>query len=356
MPKTKPPSQSAFVSPRVLIGLLLCLGGVTMALFAFRSASAQGPSQGTPLSGIYRGLSPVVHFDISPPLRDITPISPGPGQLRENEDQDIVPRNSYFGLEPDPVVQSKAGDGMEIPGPIVSFDGPSNDSGVAPPDPNGEVGPNHVVVMCNLSFAIYNKTGTLLFGPALNNTLWSGFGGPCQTQNAGDPVVLYDQLADRWLLSQFTAGSAPFYNCVAISQTSNPTGSYYRYAILTGTTGGNFPDYPKYGIWPDAYYISTREFLGGSGGAFQGVGAYALNRAQMIAGNPTPQVISFLMAPSPSYNVGDGLLPADLDGTTLPPAGSPEYYVGSMDNNGPYGAPQDALTLYKFHVDFAVPC
>src|SRR5438477_10701308 len=355
MPKIESRSQSAFFSPRALIGLLLCLGVVTLALFAFRSASAQSSSQATPVSGIYRGLSPVVHFDISPPLRDITPIPPGPGQLRENEDQDIVPRNSYFGLEPDPVVQSKAGDGMEIPGPIVSFDGPSNDSGVAPPDPNGEVGPNHVVVMCNLSFQIFNKTGTSLFGPAANNTLWAGFPGACSTSNSGDPVVLYDQLADRWLLSQFTAGSAPFLNCVAISQTSDPTGAYFRYAFQTGTTGANFPDYPKYGIWPDAYYISTREFLG-TGGAFQGVGAYALNRAQMLAGTPNPQVISFLMPPGAMpYNVGDGLLPADIDGTTLPPAGSPEYYLGSMDNNGQYGAPQDALTLYKFHVDFAVP-
>src|SRR5204862_7117733 len=103
-----------------------------------------------------------------------------------------------------------------------------------------------------------------------------------------------------------------------------------------------------------AYYISTREVLG-SGGPFQGVGAYALNRAQMIAGNPSPQVVSFLMPPSPAYNVGDGLLPADLDGTTPPPVGSPEYYLGSMDNNGPYGAPQDALNLYKFHVDFVTP-
>src|SRR5439155_2240582 len=164
--KTKSRSQSAFFSPRTLIGALLCLGGVALAFYTFRSASAQGPSQATPVSGIYRGLSPVVHFDISPPLRDIKPIPPGPGQLRENEDQDIVPRNFYFGLEPDPVVQSKAGEGMEIPGPIVSFDGPSNGSGVSPPDPNGEVGPNHVVVMCNLRFAIYNKTGTLLFGSA----------------------------------------------------------------------------------------------------------------------------------------------------------------------------------------------
>src|SRR6266849_2136967 len=117
MSKTKPPSPSAFISRRAVIGLLLCLGGVTLALFAFRSASAQSSSQPTPVRGIYRGLSPVVHFDISPPLRDIKPIPPGPGQLRENEDQDIVPRNFYFGFEPDPVVQSKAGTGWRFLGP-----------------------------------------------------------------------------------------------------------------------------------------------------------------------------------------------------------------------------------------------
>lgn len=355
MPNRKS-SQTGFASLRTLFALLLFFGGVMLASLAFRNASAQGGSPPeAPGTAIYRGLSAVVHFDVSPPLRDITPIPPGPGQLRENEDQDIVPRNSYFGLEPDPVVQSKTGNGLEIPQPIISFDGPSNSSGVSPPDSNGEVGPNHVVVMCNLSFQIYNKSGTSVFGPAANNTLWSGFGGPCQTQNAGDPVVLYDQLATRWLLSQFTSGSAPFYNCVAISQTPDPTGAYFRYAIITGPTGANFPDYPKYGVWPDAYYLSTREFLG-SAGPFQGVGAYALNRAQMLAGNPSPQVISFLVPPSGSgSNVGDGLLPADVDGTTPPPVGSPEYFMGSMDNNGQYGAPQDALNLYKFHVDFVTP-
>ena len=92
--------------------------------------------------------------------------------------------------------------------PIISFDGNSNLCGCAPPDPNGAVGPNHVVTMSNLHFQIFNKTGTSLFGPAANNTLWAGFGGGCQTQNAGDPVVLYDQLADRWLLSQFTSSAA----------------------------------------------------------------------------------------------------------------------------------------------------
>ena len=205
--------------------------------------------------------------------------------------------------------------------------------------------------MANLSFQIFNKTGTSLFGPAANNTLWAGFGGPCQTENAGDPVVLYDQLADRWVLSQFTAAGPTYFNCIAISTTPDPTGTYFRYAISTGT---NFPDYPKYGIWPDAYYISTREFL--ATGPFAGVGAYALNRAQALAGNPNPQVISFLAPPvGAGANVGDGLLPSDLDGSTPPPPGSPNYYLGSMDDNGPYGATQDALTLWKFHADFAVP-
>ena len=205
--------------------------------------------------------------------------------------------------------------------------------------------------MCNLSFQIFNKTGTSLFGPAANNTLWAGFGGECQTDNSGDPVVLYDRLADRWFLSQFTASGPTFFECVAISQTNDPTGAYYRYAIATGT---NFPDYPKAGVWTDAYYISTREFS--AAGPFAGVGAYALNRAQALAGNPNPQVISFLVPPvGLGANVGDGLLPSDLDGPTPPPAGSPNYFVGSQDNNGPYGAPSDALNLYKFHADFAIP-
>ena len=119
-----------------------------------------------------------------------------------------------------------------------------------------------------------------------------------------------------------------FFECVAVSTTNNPTGSYFRYAIATGT---NFPDYPKAGVWSDAYYFSTREFAGAN---FAGVGAYALNRAQALAGNPNPQVISFLTPPAGlGANVGDGLLPSDLDGSTLPPAGSPNFFVGSQDNS-----------------------
>ena len=111
-----------------------------------------------------------------------------------------------------------------IPAPIITFDGNSNLCGCSPPDPNGAVGPNHVVTMANLHFQIFNKSGQSLFGPAANNTLWSGFGGDCQTDNAGDPVVLYDQLADRWILTQFTSSGPTFFECVAVSQTNDPTG------------------------------------------------------------------------------------------------------------------------------------
>jgi hypothetical protein len=348
----KSTNHFGFVNRLALLALL-CFAGLVLALFAPRKAAAQSQSSGTPVvQGVYRGLSPVVKFDVSPPLRNMRVILPGPGKLRENEDRDIVPWKIRFAPEWDPVVQATVGgkEGTEIPGPIASFNGQTNTSGVVPPDPNGAVGPNHIVAMCNLSFQIFNKTGTSLFGPAANNTLWAGFGGECQMDNAGDPVVLYDRLADRWFLSQFTASGPTYFECVAISQTNDPTGAYYRYAISTGT---NFPDYPKAGVWTDAYYVSTREFAGAS---FAGVGAYALNRAQALAGNPNPQVISFLVPPvGGGANVGDGLLPSDLDGPTPPPPGSPNYFVGSQDNNGPYGAAFDALNLYEFHADFAVP-
>ena len=324
---------------RTLLVVLLLLLPV---LLAAQPAAPPAPT------GIYLGSWQAEKGDISPPLRDIPPLvslenCKAAQEEREWGDGKIGPQDK------DPIVQRWIGQFGEMPGTLQSWDAFLSLCSCTPPDPVGDVGPNHYLAMANSHFAIYDKTGVKLYPSgattaAAINTIWSGFGGACQTENAGDPVVLYDQLADRWLVSQFTAAGPTFYNCVALSVTGDPTGSWQRYAV---STGGNFPDYPKYGVWSDGYYITTREFLG-TGGAFQGAGVYALDRTQMLAGNLAPTVISFRTATSPAYNPGDGLLPADIDGTTLPPAGSPEYILGAMDNGASYGAPQDALTLWKF--------
>ncbi len=349
--KKKSASQSAFFKLRLLLGILLCFAGITIVLLAQpRNPSGQAGNSHPIVRAQFRGVLPVVKFDISPPLRSMKPLPWKQCTLRENENRDIVPPLAApFGpVVPDPVVQRVMGK-IGIPGPIISFDGNSNLCGCSPPDPNGAVGPNNVVTMANLHFQIFDKSGNSLFGPAANNTLWSGFGGDCQTDNSGDPVVLYDQLADRWILTQFTASGPTYFECVAVSQTNDPTGSYFRYAISTGT---NFPDYPKAGMWPDAYYFSTREFAGAN---FAGAGAYALDRAQALAGDPNATVVGFLMPPNPLYLVGDGILPSDLDGMTPPPVGSPNFFVGSQDDNGGYGAPNDALNIFKFHYDPVTP-
>ena len=233
--------------------------------------------------------------------------------LRENEDGGVRFRLAPVGpVVRDPAVQRVLGK-IGIPAPIISFDGNSNLCGCSPPDPNGAVGPNHVVTMSNLHFQIFNKTGNSLFGPAANNTLWSGFGGGCQTQNAGDPVVLYDQLADRWLLTQFTSAGPILLRVRCAFADKRSDWSLITVGPLL-RRGNNFPDYPKAGMWPDAYYFSTREFA-----EWRNV-CRVLALMRWIAPRlwpviPIRQLSAFLAPPSPAYVVGDGLLPSDLDGT-----------------------------------------
>jgi hypothetical protein len=218
---------------------------------------------------------------------------------------------------------------------------------VNPPDPNGEVGRNYFVEMINLVFAVYDKAGNLLLGPVDTGSLWAGFAIEDCTDPSGDPVVVYDRFEDRWILTQFTTRGPTFYNCVAVSQTSDPTGAYYRYAFSTGV---NFPDYPKYGIWRDSYIITTREF----GPTVEyGIGVYALERGRMLEGDPNARVLSFFLdgnAPGMLPLVGDGLLPADVDGNTKPPKGAPAPIIGTQDDNASYGAAFDALNIWELSV------
>ena len=197
---------------------------------------------------------------------------------------------------------------------------------VAPPDTTGDVGPNHYVQWVNLRYAIYTLTRdasnnitafNLVSGfPKQGNVVWQGFGGRCQSDNDGDPIVQYDQLADRWILTQFAVSATPYTQCVAVSTTPDPTGTYFRYAF---SYNRSFNDYPKMGVWPDAYYITYNMFRNGS--SFQGNTVCALERAQMLVGGAARQACA---STSTSHH---SLVPADLEGTTLPPANSPNFLM-----------------------------
>src|SRR3954469_9461598 len=235
---------------------------------------------------------------------------------------------------------------------VIGFDGQSAADNrrvfgfaFVPPDTNGAVGASQYVQMVNVTIAVYRKRdGAVQLGPAPIHSLWRGFGGLCENggqaatfSDGGDPVVLYDHLADRWMVSQlqFDETFTKTAQCIAISTSSDATGSYNRYQFDFGV---NFPDYPKFGIWPDAYYNTINVFPGNS---FAGAQACPFDRAAMLAG-AAASAICFQQPPSVS-----SLLPADLDGSTLPPAGAPNYVVGIADAGH--------LNLFRFHADFAKP-
>jgi len=306
-----------------------------MALLLLGLPTAIAPAAATTGGGPIAGQA--ARHDVSPPLRDIAPVPPtadGHGPPRERlENRPTHPGQPTTAVT-DPAVQSTPG-GATAPSTISNFEGVSNLDGVYPPDTNGDVGPNNYVQWVNLHFQIFSKSGVSLYGPAAGNTLWSGFGGPCATQNAGDPIALYDPLADRWVMAQFTS-SSPYGECVAVSTTGDPTGSYNRYFFQFSTS--TFYDYPHLGVWSDGYYLSANRF-GGLFGTFQGASAIVLDRTHMLLG----QAAAFQQFnTSTSYGT---LLPADLDGTA-PPTNSSEVFgeIGST-----------ALHLWKFHVDWATP-
>lgn len=334
---------------------LICLS----SCLSFNLATAEKEQQPTLSEASPFHLVPqtrsAVRFDVSMPLRMITP---KPITARDKRGGSMIDPGPTGNENDAPFVEDQALQNRlgQMPGPVLQsqFFALGNEAGVSPPDPAGDVGPNHYVAMTNLFFSIFDKAGNELLGPLANNTVWDQFGGACEAENSGDPIVLYDQISDRWLLSQFTSAGPDYYNCIAISTTPDPTGTYYRWAIRNNGSGSDlFPDYPKYGVWSDGFYISTRDFGPSS---YDGVGVYALERDDMISGNPNPAIIYFFVDRSTDpWQVGDGLLPADIDGSTMPPIDSPQYFVGTMDDNGPYGAANDALSIWEFDADFNNP-
>ena len=247
--------------------------------------------------------------------------------------------------------------------PIVTFEGlgeTDNDvligGRVAPSDENLDVGPNDVVQTINDAFRVWDKSGNPKIPAKLISSVFAKMGGICASNDNGDPVVLYDRMADRWFITQFAFGSStapPFHQCVAVSQNGDPTGVYFTYDFIT--PGANFPDYGKFGVWPDGYYMTVNQFLAPNSD-FNGVGMYALERQKMLVGDPTASFIYFNLD-IPSHPEGvNSTLPSDQDGLEAPPVGAPNVfsYLISDEFEDP-GFNMDALKLYNFHADYQNP-
>src|SRR5437773_3368031 len=353
----------AFAHVRIMAAILLVMAAAALVfLAASPPAAAQQTARPQPLTPTF---SKAVAFDVSPALRSL-PLAKkhvaDPSKLLEIRPE-RGPRAQSKGYKSGDAALQALSAAVAIPSPLANFEGLSNQDNlnifgfrVNPPDPNGEVGPNNYVEIINLVFGVYDKAGNLLAGPIDTGSLWTDFAIPDCTDPSGDPVVLYDQLEDRWLLSQFTTSglndpTKPFWNCVAVSTTGDPAGTYYRYAFETTSDDiFYFPDYPKYGLWRDSYILTTREF----GPTVEyGIGVYALERDKMLEGDPNARAVKFFLdgnAPGMLPLVGDGLLPPDIDGRRMPANGAPAPLVGTQDDGGPYGATFDALNIWELSV------
>jgi hypothetical protein len=339
----------------------LSLGPVLVAILTVSVPRAEaarptpvGPTLGSP-----------VRYDLSPPLRQLGPtVAPVPGPDREINRLEVPAERGgmpdFAGPE-DPVRQTSSrlsGALDATPSPVANFEGLSDDQNAAvvgfrvvPPDTQGDVGPNHYVQWINLIFAVYDKaTGAIVpgGGPFPGNSIWSGFGGPCQTNNDGDPIVLYDHLANRWLLSQFSISEG--IQCVALSLTADPLGSYHRWAFVVSPGENN--DYPKFGVMPGAYYLSLRDFPSGDG-TF--ASAVAFDRAAMLAGNPGATFIKFSL-PCLANDCPDGIQPPHLEGGPAPVATTPGIFSKAWDDDfdGPLTG-TDGYRLWEFRPNFANP-
>jgi hypothetical protein len=343
-------------SARWLTVLVLIMSGL---VWSAPGATAQTPP-GATAARLKPHFSNQVAMDVSPPLRTLAgrggEVGDDEGDIREEGGPEAAADTGFTG---DPAVQAAAGSDA-IPSTASNFEGLSNADNLAllggrvnPPDPIGDVGPNQYVEMVNLLVRVYTKSGTPLTDPISIGAIWDGFAVPDCTDLSGDPVVLYDQLADRWILSQFTTSglddaTKPFWNCVAVSTTGDPTGTYYRYAFETAHFQF-FPDYPKYGVWTDSYVITSREF----GPTVEyGIGVYALEKNKMINGQPARAVTFFVDGNDPALLplVGDGLLPADVDGKQKPLTDTAMPLVGTQDDGSGYGGTFDALNVWDLRV------
>ena len=332
--------------------LAIALFILCLAVMRIPPVSAQNPSQGSSRPEV----NLPIRFAISAPLRDLAKQQAQPPYGFHQAQPVRYPKLTHLmesighGRVVDgalqtmilPMVGVKAG--LNLLGVGVGFPGYSVPD--APPDVNLAVGSTQVVQWVNVSYAVFNKTtGAVELGPIEGNQIWSSLGGPCAANNDGDPIAQWDKIAQRWVLAQNVFSGPPYYTCIAVSKTSDATGQYYEFQYPQP----GFPDYPKWGVWPDAYYQSQNDF-GPSGGGYVGVNACAYDRSKLLVGNNSALQICFLDSSNGTL-FDDSMLPTDLDSGATPPKGEAEVYLGSIDNANP----GNSVYEYLFHVDFANP-
>src|SRR5882757_7968940 len=381
--KKKSTSQSAFFNLRVLIAAVFCLCALAVALFA-QTKSARPTQQsnrsvdvqdapGTQTPDVVRLMGPVIQNN---DLRSLPYVAPN----TEIEEKRLTryphpeipsPTNQSAYPRFETLVKQITPPTPTMPAPLLTFDGMnSSQSGCMclPPDTDGDVGPNHYVQSVNSSIKIFDKNGNPLNGP--NGTTYNSFfltlvGTPCSGFNNGDGFVFYDHQANRWVVSDFAfpgtlPGSGPFYQCIGVSQTSDPvSGGWFLYAIQHDPANPTWiGDYPKLAMWnsggspaQNAYYLTVNLFNGATLG-FQGVRVFALDRASMLTGGAA-NVIAFTVTPA---GLGDSysLVPAGFRTGTPPPSGRDEFLM-SVDSPATGGVTLTQGHGWKFHVDFGTP-
>jgi hypothetical protein len=344
-------SEGGFSNLRLLVASLFCLVGIFMVLFALGIYSDSAKAQGTTPAQPGSGLPTVVRM-VGPARQDTEvaklPYIPQEGEIEESrltrhprpETGERPPISGFARFQS--LLEEVLGPVPAMPGPVLTFDGMNSAQTACeclPPDTVGDVGPNHYVEALNTAFRVYNKTGTPLTPPTTFNSLFAplGVGTPCgASQNQGDPFVFYDHQADRWVISDFAfvsfPSAGPFYQCIAVSQTSDPAGAYFLYALQVDQANPNqLGDYPKMAMWnsggnpsQNAYFLTANLFTD-SRSTFVGVRAFALDRASMFTGG-SAHAIAFTI---PLAGLGDSysLVPASFRTGDPPPAGRNEMLL-----------------------------
>jgi hypothetical protein len=374
--KKKSTSQSAFFNLRILTASVFCLLGIAVALFAQgnRTKQTQQSNRSTTRQDAPGTQTPdVVH--LIGPVRTATDVRHLPYVAPKEEfDEKILTRYPHGtdamppAAPPSPFLQ-RLMKGLsrptpKMPGPLLTFEGggAAQFCACAPPDSDGDVGPNHYVEAINSAYAIFDKSGNMLAGPITYNTLFAPLvGTPCQNQNDGDPFVMYDQIADRWVISDFAfsglPGPGPFFQCIAVSTSPDPTGTYNLYAVQHEPTQTTWVgDYPKMALWtepaPGGAYHLTVNLFDGPTLAFKGVRVFAFDRQAMLNGDPAT-AIAFTV---PLAGVGDSysFVAANFRTGNPPPAGRDEMLL-AIDSPATGGVTLTQVHARLFHVDFVMP-